>query len=61
MARSGLCLSEIVQKLRRSKSSVYSRATRLKIAIARERNASQSLVNLVRRRPAQQGLKAKGK
>jgi hypothetical protein len=58
MARSGLCLGEIVQKLRRSKSSVHSRATRLKITIARDRNASQAWINPIRR-PAEIGLNAK--
>jgi hypothetical protein len=50
LARSGRCLSEIEQKLRRSKSSIRARATKFEVAIARDRNASQPLLNLVRRK-----------
>jgi hypothetical protein len=55
LARSGFSLTEIALELQRRKSSVHGRATRLKIAVARDRNATTIT------RPVELWLKAKGK
>jgi hypothetical protein len=55
LARSGFSLTEIALELQRRKSSVHGRATRLKIAMARDRNATPIT------RQVELGLKVKGK
>jgi hypothetical protein len=42
MARSGISLAEIADLMQRSKSSVRARATRLTIALARDRNPQKT-------------------
>jgi hypothetical protein len=42
LARSGISLAEIAQQMQRSKSSVRARATKLTIALARDRNPQQT-------------------
>jgi hypothetical protein len=45
LARAGLSLAEIAQRMKRNKSSVRYRALRSDIAIARDRNAMQAPAN----------------
>jgi DNA-binding NarL/FixJ family response regulator len=42
LARAGFSLVEIAQRMQRSKSSVRARATKLTIALARDRNSMQA-------------------
>jgi hypothetical protein len=42
LARSGFSLAEIAHQMQRSKSSVRARATKLMIALARDRNSQQT-------------------
>jgi DNA-binding IclR family transcriptional regulator len=51
LARSGLSVTEIAHELGRNRTSVYRRAAKLKIVIARDRKPSPGLVEI--------GLKAK--
>jgi hypothetical protein len=42
LAKSGLCLTEIAHQMRRGVSSVRSRALKITVAIARDRNPMQA-------------------
>ena len=42
LARTGFSLTEIAHQMKRSKSSVRARATKLTIALARDRNSMQA-------------------
>jgi hypothetical protein len=56
MARSGISLAEIAYQMQRSKSSVRARATKLSIALARDRNPQQTRPKFS---ASELGLKAK--
>jgi DNA-binding NarL/FixJ family response regulator len=56
LARSGLSIAEIAQQMQRSKPSIRARATKLTIAIARDRNPQTCLKAL---RVAYLGVKVK--
>jgi hypothetical protein len=58
LALSGLSMAEIAHELRRNRSSVNTRAAKLKIMMARDRNPMQARSSASSSRP---GLKAKGK